>query len=225
MRSGIPIGIGYIPVSIAYAIIARQAGFTVFETCTMSLGVFAGAAQMMAIGMYAQGASIITIIIATFILNLRHFIMSTCVVNKAGKGSTGLKLIGAFGVTDETFAVFTTQAEYRCTAFSFLGLVTAAYVSWNLGTVVGAIASDLLPSAVTASLSIALYAMFIGMIVPNMKGNIRIAVLVAFTAVVNSVLNIFVSSSLSLIISTLVCAAAGVFFVDGKNNDAKGENK
>lgn len=225
IRLGIPISLGYIPVSIAYAIMARQAGFSVPETCTMSLGVFAGAAQMMAVGMYAQGAGIITIIIATFILNLRHFIMSTCVVNKAGKGNTGLKLIGAFGVTDETFAIFTTQRDCRCTVFSLLGLVTAAYASWNAGTVIGAIASDFLPAAVTVSLGIALYAMFIGIVVPNIKGNVRIAVLVAFTALVNSILNMFISSSQSLIISTLACAAAGVFFVDGKKNDGEAENK
>ena len=80
VRAGIPVILGFVPVGIAYAIMARQAGFSAFETVFMSIAVFAGASQMMAVGMYVQGASIIAMILATFILNLRHLIMSTCVV-------------------------------------------------------------------------------------------------------------------------------------------------
>lgn len=82
MHAGIPVILGFVPVGIAYAIMARQAGFSVFETVFMSVTVFAGASQMMAVGMYVQGASIAAMILATFILNLRHLIMSTCVVNR-----------------------------------------------------------------------------------------------------------------------------------------------
>ncbi|MBQ2120512.1 MAG: AzlC family ABC transporter permease, partial [Peptococcaceae bacterium] len=73
MRAGIPVILGFVPVGIAYAIMARQAGFSVLETCGMSLAVFAGASQMMAVGMYAQGASIIAMILATFILTSRQY--------------------------------------------------------------------------------------------------------------------------------------------------------
>ena len=84
MRAGIPVILGFVPVGIAYAIMARQAGFSNVQTCLMSLSVFAGASQMMATGMYAQGASIFAMILATFILNLRHLIMSTCVTEVSG---------------------------------------------------------------------------------------------------------------------------------------------
>ena len=82
MKSGIPIIFGFIPVGIAYAIMARHAGFSATETVFMSVAVFAGASQMMAVGMYAQGASVAVLILTTFILNLRHLIMSTCIMNK-----------------------------------------------------------------------------------------------------------------------------------------------
>lgn len=113
MRSAVPVILGFVPVGIAYAIMARQAGFSVLQTCGMSLTVFAGASQMMAVGMYVQGASVIAMILATFILNLRHLIMSTCVVNQMRGDSTIIKLLAAFGVTDESFAIFTSREKKK----------------------------------------------------------------------------------------------------------------
>ena len=214
MRSAIPVILGFVPVGIAYAIMARQAGFSVLQTCGMSLAVFAGASQMMAVGMYVQGASIFAMILATFILNLRHLIMSTCVVNQMRRDSTNLKLLAAFGVTDESFAIYTTKKDGRYSAWFFLGLITVTYASWNVGTLIGAVASDFLPAIVTASLGIALYAMFLGILVPNLSQNLQLALLVLMTAVCNSLLTQILPSSWALIVSTLVCAFIGIFFVE-----------
>jgi len=214
VRSSIPVILGFVPVGIAYAIMAQQAGFATLETIFMSIAVFAGASQMMAVGMYAQGASLITIILATFILNLRHLIMSTCVVNRMKNEKMGRKLLAAFGVTDESFVIFTTEKEENSSALHFLGLVTVTYLSWIAGSAIGAVASRLFPPIVSASFGIALYAMFIAILVPNVKHNLRLGILVVFTAVVNLILTQFIASSWALIVSTLVCAAIGVFFVD-----------
>lgn len=221
LKKAVPVILGFVPVGIAYAIMARQAGFSVLQTCLMSLSVFAGASQIMAVGMYAQGASLIAIIIATFILNLRHLIMSTCVINRMKDGSVGLKLLAAFGVTDESFAIFTTENEDNCSIWFFLGLVTVAYLSWNVGTLAGAAASAFLPDILTASLSIALYAMFIGLLVPNLTNNLRLGILVLITAVCNSILSKLIPSSWALIASTLLCAFIGVFFVDTEKKEAE----
>lgn len=214
VRCALPVILGFIPVGIAYAIMARHAGFSVGETCTMSLTVFAGASEMMAVGMYAGGASIVAVILATFILNLRHVIMSTCVFNDMKSAKLGLRLLSAFGVTDESFAIFTTSEKEKRTAAFFMGLITVSYASWNVGTLIGALSSDILPEIVSASFGIALYAMFIGLIMPGLRANLRLAVLVIFTAAVNTILNFFIDSSWALIISTLLCAAIGAFFVD-----------
>ncbi len=216
MRAGLPVLLGFIPVGIAYAVIARQAGFTVAETVLMSVSVFAGASQMMAAGMYAEGASFIAIILTTLILNLRHVIMSTCVFNRMKDAKGPSKLIAAFGVTDESFAIFTTEREERCKLPFFLGIISVTYSSWVAGTAIGAIASDLLPPLIGASLGIALYAMFIALIVPAAKRSIKLCLLIVLTAVVNSVLSIWLDSSTSLIASTLACAGAGVFFIDSE---------
>ncbi|MDE7302931.1 MAG: AzlC family ABC transporter permease [Oscillospiraceae bacterium] len=214
MKSGIPIIFGFIPVGIAYAIMARHAGFSAAETVFMSAAVFAGASQMMAVGMYAQGASVVALILTTFILNLRHLIMSTCIMNKMRSEKNSMKLLAAFGVTDESFAVFTTEKQENCTMSYFLGLISVTYLSWVTGSAIGAFASDFLPTILTASLGIALYAMFIALLMPNLKHNFRLGLLAAFTAVMNTVLSRFIASSWAMIASTLICAAIGVFFVD-----------
>lgn len=225
MRAGLPVVLGYIPVGIAYAVMARQAGFSVLETCGMSLLVYAGAAEMMSVGMYAQGAAVITIIITTFILNLRHIIMSTCVNNKLKNVRTAPRLLAAFGITDEAFALFTTTPQKQATFPYLLGITLVTYASWNVGSLVGALASDLLPPLVTASLGVSLYAMFIGLLFPGLRGNARLLVLVIVTALMNTVLSQFIDGSWALIISTLVCAGIGVFFVDLKDDEPSAEKE
>lgn len=220
LKKGIPVILGFVPVGIAYAIMAHQAGFSAMETVLMSIFVFAGASQMMAVGMYAQGAGLVAMILATFILNLRHLIMSTCVMNKMGKEKTGQKLLAAFGVTDESFAIFTTEEEEKCSIFYFLGLITVTYSSWVAGSAIGAVTSGLLPDIVTASLGIAIYAMFIGILMPNLKHNLKLGLLVVLTALVNTLLTQFIAYSWALIISTLLCAALGVFFVGEQVKEA-----
>ncbi len=222
LRAATPVILGFIPVGIAYAIMARQAGFSVFETVFMSISVFAGASQMMAVGMYAQGASVALIIFATLILNLRHLIMSTCVVNRIRGEGIGKKLLAAFGVTDESFAIFTTLPEEKCTIYFFFGLITGTYSSWITGSAIGAVASDLLPEIVSAALGISLYAMFLGLLVPSLTHNIKLTVLMVMTAVLNSVLSLFLDSAWALIVSTLVCAFVGVFFVDLDKKETEG---
>lgn len=213
-RAGIPVILGFVPVGIAYASMARTAGFTAAQTCAMSLSVFAGASQMMATGLYAQGAGILTIVLATFILNLRHLIMSVCVMERMEGGGTLLRLLAGFGVTDESFAIFTTQKEGNRSIWFFLGLITVTYGSWNVGTAIGAVAFDFLPPILTASLAVSLYAMFIGLLVPSLPGNWRLAALVCLTAVCNCLLGQVMASSWALILSTLLCAFLGVFFVE-----------
>ncbi len=217
MRAGIPVLFGFIPVGIAYAIMAQQAGFSPAETVFMSLAVFAGASQMMAAGMYAQGAGLVAIILATFILNLRHLIMSACVVNKMRGSRLLLRLLAAFGVTDESFAIFTTLPQSQAGVMYFLGLITVTYSSWVGGSAIGAVASGFLPPLLSASLGIALYAMFIALLLPKVRGNFRLGLLVILTAVCNTLLCQVLSSSWALILSTLLGALAGVFLVEDEN--------
>ena len=211
--AGLPVLFGYIPVGIAFAILAHQAGFNLWETCSFSIFVFAGASQMMAAGMYAQGAGIAAIIIATFILNLRHIIMSACVLNRMDDAPLWKKALAMFGTTDESFALFTTEKKENCTVAFFAGVVLITYLSWNVGTLLGAILSDFLPDIITASLGIALYALFISLLVPKISGNLRLTALAVLTGLCNMLLCHIIDSSWALIVSTLLCAFIGIFFV------------
>ena len=214
-RSAVPIMLGYVPVGIAYGVMARQAGLNTWQTVLMSLTVYGGASEMMAAGMVAQGAAVLTIVLTTFILNLRHIIMSTCVFNQMQGGRLPVRMLAAFGVTDETFAVYTTTANAPRTPRYFFSMALCSYLSWALGSWLGAIATGLLPPLITAALGISLYAMFIGLLMPGLHGNGRLAALVVLTALCNTVLcNVVqLDSGWSMILSTLGCAALGSFFV------------
>lgn len=223
---GVPIIFGFIPVGIAFAIAARGAGFSILETCLMSLSVFAGASQMMAVGMYAEAAGIAAIIIATLVINLRHVIMSTCVMQRMDRGvPLYQRLLLSFGITDETFAVFTGSGERHTSPAFFLGLSLVAYSSWNVGTLMGALGADLLPDILTLAFGVALYAMFISMLTPGLRGNLRLAILVILTALFNSGLSMLIDATWALVISTLLGAAVGVFFVDLPGDGSDGERK
>lgn len=221
-RAGLPVVLSFIPVGIAYGLMAVAAGYTPAESVFMSIAVFAGASQMMSTGMFAQGAGIAAIILATFVLNLRHLIMSTCVINRIKNAPLGRKLLCSFGITDETFAIFTTEDEERATVPFFIGLALVSYLAWVGGSAIGAFASDFLPAILTASFGVAMYAMFVGLIVPDLRGRGSLALLVVIAAALNCLLSSFMEPSWATVCATIVSAFAGVFFVDldGKGKEA-----
>ena len=135
---------------------------------------------------------------------------STRSVPRAG---TGWRLLGSYWVTDESFALFTTTVSENGSIWFFLGMGGVAYFAWALSSLIGALAMDLLPELLAASLGIALYAMFIALLLPHVRGNARLGLLVVLTALCNALLGRVIPASWALIASTLLGAFAGVFFV------------
>lgn len=213
LRRALPILFGFLPVSITFAVMAARVGMTVPETIGMSASVFAGASQIMAVSMIGGGADLITITIATLVLNLRHIIMSTCVFSKLKNTKKRWLLPVGFGVTDETFAFFSLEKSERANVFCMLGLITVAYSSWVGGTALGALLGGLLPEMISDSLGIALYALFLALIVPDVKGSARLLVVVILTALINCLLSLWLPSSWAVIASTLIGALIGLFVV------------
>ena len=211
-----PVILGFIPVAIAFAIMASSAGLTPLESVSMSVFVFAGASQMMSVGMIADGAGYLAIVIATFIMNFRHFIMSTCVFERMHGATPIQKMLLSFGVTDESFAIFTTTEREKCNKWYFFGVFLGPYLSWIGGTVIGSFATSILPESVSGSLGISLYAMFIALLVPKVKTNVRLLAVVVLTALINFALQQFIEPSWSLIVSTLVGAGIGMVLVEDK---------
>lgn len=228
VRHGIPVVLGYIPVGIAYAVSALQAGFSPFETILMSLTVYSGAGQVLGVGMTAQGAGLAAIFIGTFLINFRYFIMSACVFNRMPTLKLPLKIWSSFYITDETFAIFTTAPQERAKFSYIIGIILFTYFSWTAGAVIGVVASSVFPDWVAAGLGIALYALFIALVIPSCKTDHRIAVLVIMTAIFNCLLSMFIESSWAIVSSTLLWAAIGAFLIKPKpyiKKDEKTENK
>ncbi len=220
IKKSIPVFFGFLPVAITFAIMAVGAGLTEVETVSMSVFVFAGASQIMAVGMLSGGAGMLSIVLATFVLNLRHVIMSTCIFKKVKIKSRPLRVPSALSVTDEGFAIITTEDDENCNLPFLFGVVTLTYLSWVLGTLVGVLASNVLPQIVADSFGIALYALFISLVTPNVKRNLRLLATVAITALFNCLMCLVLPSSWAIIASTLVGALIGTFIV----NDENGEN-
>lgn len=214
IKVSLPVILGYLPVAIAFAVMASEAGFSRFETIAMSTLVFAGASQIMAVGMVTAGASMLSVVVATFVLNLRHFIMGTYIMKKLGKTSPLEKITTAHGITDEAFAIVGATPEENCSVPYLFGIITVTYGSWVLGTVLGAFVSVLIPASISGALGIALYALFISLLVPGIKKSLRLVTLVIFTALLNAVLSLIIPSSWAIIASCLIGALVGVFFVE-----------
>jgi predicted branched-subunit amino acid permease len=175
----------------------------------------------MAVGMVAAGASMLSCVVATFVLNLRHFIMGTYIMKKLGKTSTLEKITTAHGITDEAFAIMgATPSESSSVPYLF-GIITVTYGSWVLGTILGAFVSVLIPASISGALGIALYALFISLLVPGIKKSLRLVTLVIFTALLNAVLGLIIPSSWAIIVSCLVGAFVGVYFVEDETEVAE----
>lgn len=210
-KKAIPITFGYIPMGIGYAAIAIKAGMTPLQTVSMSFLVYAGAGQIIAASMVLGGASVIAIVLTNFVVNLRYFVMSTCVLNKVGKSSLPLNILSAHLTVDESFAMFSLSED--SSIWIYLGIALTAWLSWCLGAGIGVVILDMLPVIVTNSFNISLYALFVAILIPAIKESKQIALLVAVTAVLNVVLSQFLGNW-SLIVSTLLGAAAGMYIVD-----------
>lgn len=218
IKAGIPICLGYFSVSTAFGLTACMSGIPVWSAVLISLTNLTSAGQFAGIGIIAAYGSIIELALTTFIINLRYALMSISVSQKLSEHFTFLqRLIISFGITDEIFAV-SVQREKEITFPYMTGLIATPVIGWTLGTLVGAVASSLLPQVLSSSLSIALYGMFIAIIIPPVKKekNVLFVIVasvlasVAFTYI--PFLNSISTGWSIIIIAVVVCAVAAFLF-------------
>ena len=161
--SGLPVFLGYLPIAITFGLVAKSEGISIFATFLFSLLVFAGASQFIAVKLIGSGITPLDIAIVTFLVNLRHLLMSASLSTRI-KNKRYIPII-SFGITDETFAVASAKKGNMESSY-LLGLELISYISWVSGTILGFIAGDFLPQSVKMSMNIALYAMFIAILIP-----------------------------------------------------------
>jgi 4-azaleucine resistance transporter AzlC len=176
LKTGLPIFIGYFPMAMAFGLLAKTSGIAFIPTISFSVFVFAGASQFMVLNLLNAGAAAGEIILATFLLNFRHLLMSSSLAANLKKGKSRFLPLVAFGVTDETFAVASTLPTKPSIGF-LLGLEGIAYSGWVGGTIAGYLIGSSLPVSVQASLGITLYAMFAAILIPQFKKSLNIVLL------------------------------------------------
>lgn len=187
LRDGIPICLGYLSVSFTFGMMATNGGLPVWLSVLISMtnltsaGQFAGTAIIIATG------SLIELAVTTFIINIRYMLMSLSLSQKIDpQMSLGARFAIAFGITDEIFAV-SMQQTGRVNARYFTGLILMPYCGWALGTFLGAGAAGLLPEAIRGALGIAIYGMFLAIIIPPARKSKAILFTIAFSAALSCI--------------------------------------
>lgn len=215
VKAAMPIAVGYIPIAIAFGLLSKSVGIPSYVSFSMSLLIYAGASQFIGINLIVLGASWWEIVVTTFILNLRHFLMTATLSQRLEKrASRKWRMLLSYGITDETFSVSSFQSQETLPRYFSLGLNTMAFVAWNVGTWLGLFCASGLPDTVKSSMGIALYVMFIGLLIPQVKKSKSAQVVSILAIIINSL-----SSWLSLggtgwgiIIATIFSAAIGAKF-------------
>ena len=225
-RDGIPICLGYFAVSFAFGIQASGIGLSVLEASLLSAANVTSAGQFAALSIIAAGASFIELAFTQLIINMRYFLMSCALSQRLSPKMNPLHRFGiAYGVTDEIFAVSVSHSAPLPPAYSY-GLIAAAIPGWVLGTLFGAAAGNILPNVLTNALGLALYGMFIAIVVPPAKEN-RVVAGVALLAMALSTLFTFapvlkeISSGFRIILVTVAVSALAAFFFPVSEDDKK----
>lgn len=193
------------PIALTFGLLAKATGITVTETFLMSLLVFAGASQYIALSLISLGTGAFEIVLTTFIVNIRHFLMSASLYEKLEDAPKPIKAIYSFGITDETFSVVATREGKISTGFMF-GVISVSYGSWVINSVIGYLIGSSLPSTLQESMGIALYAMFIALLVPSLKKQRKVLYLAGLAAVLNSIFYLFIAPGWAIVSSTLLSA-------------------
>ena len=211
LQLGMPIGIGYFSVSFAFGMMAVGSGLSPLLALAISMTNVTSAGQFAGIQVIAAGGTLLEMTLTMLMLNARYFLMSLALSQKVSKHLTGIqRALMSFCVTDEVFAVASMEKE-PITGWYWLGLVTLPYTGWSLGTLCGALISGFLPTSLQDALGIALYGMFIAIIIPAAKHSRAIIMTIGLAVLISCVLYYLplfshISSGFAVIIVTLVSA-------------------
>ena len=171
MKVGIPIGLGYLAVSFALGITARNIGMNAWQAGVMSAGMLASAGEYAAMTLIAGHAGVIEMIITTIIVNLRYFLMGTALSQKIDSHLPVLhRLLLSYCITDEIFGV-SISVDGKLNPFYSYGAALVGMLGWTSGTVLGVLMGEILPAWLVNALSVALYGMFLAIIIPPSKKN------------------------------------------------------
>ena len=222
---GIPISLGYLAVSFTFGIIAKQAGLTPFQSVLMSVTNFTSAGQFAGLTLISASAAFLEMAVTQLIINSRYILMSFTLSQKINrKTSLFHRMVMAFGISDEIFGV-SMAVNGPLNPYYTYGLMSIALPGWALGTFLGVVSGDILPSRMISALSIALYGMLLAVIIPPAKGNKILSVLIVVSMMASLLFTRLpflhmISSGVKIILLTILIAgmAAALFPVKEKSS-------
>ncbi len=227
LRDGIPIGLGYFAVSFSLGIAARNAGLTAWQGFLTSLLINASAGEYVGFTIISLGGTYLEMAIMTFIANARYLLMS-CALSQKFHPATKLihRLVVGYYITDELFGIAVARNGFLDPYYSY-GAILIASPCWALGTALGVIMGNMLPLRVVSALSVALYGMFIAIIIPPSRKNRVVAAFVLISFVCSCCVRFvpFLASlsggTMTILLTVVISTTAALFFPVKTNETAK----
>ena len=230
LKDGIPIGLGYFAVSFSLGVAAKNAGLNAFQGFLASFLCHASAGEYIGFLLIGANAPIWELALATLIANLRYLLMSCALSQRcSSRLSFGKRALAAFGLTDELFGI----AIARKGDFNFhyfLGGFLMASPFWTCGTALGVLAGNLLPESLVSALSVALFGMFLAIIIPKGKEDKKVLCLIlagfvsSYLAAELPGISRLSSGTRTIVLTVLLSLAGAVFFTrDGERSGGKEE--
>lgn len=202
-----PICLGYIPIGLALGVLARQAGFSPLDIGLMSLCVFAGSAQFIAVAMINQGAAPAAIILTTLIVNFRHLLMSSALAVHLRGSSRRFLLLFGYGITDESFALNMTRFRGEWDPWRALALNQVANATWIVSTIIGALAGSFIPAG-AYGIDFALPAMFIALLVTQLQNRLH-AITAVIALSVSTLWSLYLPGNSYALAAAIIAASCG----------------
>lgn len=214
LRDGVPIALGYFSVSFSFGIMALKGGLSVLQAAITSLTNMTSAGQFAGLQIIIAGGTLLEMAATQLIINLRYALMSLSLSQKlSGNVTLWQRFIIAFANTDEIFAV--AMSHNRELTFSYMvGLQILPIIGWTSGTACGALAGSMLPAAINSALSVALYGMFLAVVIPAAKKTRPVLLMVLLAAAISCILYYVplfqgISAGMSIIICTVAASVVG----------------
>ncbi|MBR3894644.1 MAG: AzlC family ABC transporter permease [Clostridia bacterium] len=230
LKDGLPIGLGYLSVSFGFGITAVGEGLRILEALLISMTNLTSAGQVAGVTVIVAAGTLLEMMLTQLVINLRYSLMGITLTQRLdARCTTPRRMLMAFGMTDEIFAMAVSKPHSVGPTY-FYGLMTLPYIGWAGGTLLGAIAGQLLPSDLRSAMGIMIYAMFIAIILPPMKQDRGVLFVVLLAAALSCAVYFlpflqWISEGFAIILCALVSAVvmAIVKPIDDEDDDGEEE--